>query len=72
MRGPGLFGSHPLVEEWFRLHESVSPETPIEELERISWLMWDIYQQAEREAPGAILERLDTTNPKRHRRRVLE
>lgn len=58
MSGP-LFDSHPLVVEYLALFLAVTPQTPWEELRRVSWELWHLYQRAEREVPGAIGTALD-------------
>lgn len=63
MSGP-LFESHPLVGQWLALFLSVTPETPFEDLRRVSEELWRIYQRAEREVPGAIMAALDRLTPR--------
>lgn len=70
MSNPGLFESHPLVREWLSLFLSVTPETPFEDLWRVSEELWRLYQKAERETPGSVMAALDRLAPKESSRKA--
>lgn len=46
------------MEEWFDLHQTVTPETPVEDLVNKSRELFRIFLRAEEVAPGVILKRL--------------
>lgn len=68
MSGP-LFDSHPLVVEYLALFLAVTPQTPWEDLKRVSWELWHLYQRAEREIPGGIPAALDRLTKEATRKR---
>lgn len=70
MSGP-LFDSHPLVVEYLALFLAVTPQTPWDDLKRVSVELWHLCQRAEREVPGAIgaaLDRLTKEASKKNKR----